>query len=286
MDFFEELLRRVPIFKDESKLDSVFIATKMLYREKELALLSQLFLHLITNPNTISRRVLITGKPNTGKTTTLKSFEKMLTNAADKRGVGVKCVHIDCKEQNSKDKILTSIGNELDFKLYSSIEIIERISYWCKYRERHILLVLDDVEQIVEDLEELLDLLKNINDDSNIIGDQWISIICIASNLDFLGSRKGSNIERLRRNRIEFKPLSREQIFDLLKYRARLGFRPGACSNEIIIMIADQVLDSRDINSGLDLLRQAGKIAEDKKLDQITPECVRLGVERLKPKTM
>jgi len=129
-------------------------------------------------------------------------------------------------------------------------------------------------------LEELLDLLKN----DSIISDQLISIICVATNLDFLGSRKGIDIERLRRNVIEFKLFSKEQIFDLLKYRARLGLRPDSYSNEIIKMIADQVLLSEDINSGLDLLRRAGKIAEEKGLDQITPECVRLGVEKLKPK--
>lgn len=208
MKVLEELFRKAQIFKAEYKLDSNFIAAKIPYREKELALLSQLFLHIITSPNTISRRILITGKPNTEKTTTLKFFEKMLTNAAQKRDGGVKCVHIDCKEQNTKDKILASIGKELNFKLYNSIEIIERIRRWCKRRDCHILLVLDDVERIVKDLEELLDLLKNINEDS-IISGQRISIICVASNLDFLGSRKGIDIERLRRNVIEFKPLSK-----------------------------------------------------------------------------
>ncbi|GAG68487.1 unnamed protein product, partial [marine sediment metagenome] len=54
MDYFEELLKKPSLFKEESKLDNNFIPKRLPHREKELSLLSQLFLALLTNPNSIS----------------------------------------------------------------------------------------------------------------------------------------------------------------------------------------------------------------------------------------
>ena len=56
MEYFEELLKKPTLFKDESKLDSNFVPEKLPHRDKELSLLSQLFIALITNPNSISRK--------------------------------------------------------------------------------------------------------------------------------------------------------------------------------------------------------------------------------------
>ena len=67
MDFFEALLQKPSLFKEENKLDINYIPDFLPHREKELSLLSQLFLTLITNPNLMSRKILITGKTGVGK---------------------------------------------------------------------------------------------------------------------------------------------------------------------------------------------------------------------------
>ena len=73
-NLFEELLNRPSIFKDESKLDLDYVPESLPHRNKELSLLSQLFLILLTNPNLISRKILIIGKTGIGKTVTVKLF--------------------------------------------------------------------------------------------------------------------------------------------------------------------------------------------------------------------
>ncbi|MCK4286177.1 MAG: cell division control protein Cdc6, partial [Candidatus Lokiarchaeota archaeon] len=68
MEYFEEHLRKPSLFLDEGKLDMNYIPDNLPHRDKELSLLSQLFLALITNPNSISRKILITGRTGIGKT--------------------------------------------------------------------------------------------------------------------------------------------------------------------------------------------------------------------------
>ena len=64
-------------------------------RKKELSRLSQLFLNLITNPNSISRKILIIGPTGVGKTAIGKVFGKIIESAAEKRSVSIKYIHVN-----------------------------------------------------------------------------------------------------------------------------------------------------------------------------------------------
>lgn len=272
------------IFKKEIVFDSNFTSEKMLYREKELSLLSQLFLELLTNPNNISRKILVTGNPHTGKTTCLTFFAKFLVRAAKKRKVVIKYVYINCKDYNTIDKVLSEIRNRINEK--DKVQHIKLIRENLRHRNNfhkskpHLLLILDDLDFLDDDTVDLIKLLSDEYEDPTS-KEKWLSIISITSNLDFLGSSKGDNAMKLRKNIITFRPFSREQIFDILNYRASLGMYLDAYTSEIIEMITELTFRTGEIRDGLDLLWEAGKVAEDKNLRQITPECVRLGRERI-----
>ena len=109
INYIEELLKESTIFKDESKLDMNYIPEKLPYREKELSLLSQLFLTLLTHPNSISRKILITGKTGIGKTDTIKLFGMLLEEVGMKRNVPIKVIHINCRKERTNYKVLIKI---------------------------------------------------------------------------------------------------------------------------------------------------------------------------------
>ncbi|MHA1497724.1 MAG: Cdc6/Cdc18 family protein [Promethearchaeota archaeon] len=286
IDFFDELLKHPSLFKDESKLDINFVPTKLRHREKELYLLSQLFLVLITNPNTTSRKILITGKTGVGKTATVKYFENMIVEAALKRYVFIKHVHINCRKERTSYKVLIKIIRTINTNFpkrgFSPQELLEIILEHLNNHELHLLIVLDELSYLINDGGDLIYSLTRLNDDS-INLKQRVSIIGIVRDVTCLSKLDTSTMSTLQRNIIEFKNYSKEEVFDILKYRSQISLIENAISDDLMDSITDLVHGKGDIRYGLNLIWRACKIAERKHLRQINTECIRLGNQDLIP---
>ncbi|MHA1294569.1 MAG: Cdc6/Cdc18 family protein [Promethearchaeota archaeon] len=278
-DYFEKLLKKPTIFKDENKLDLNFIPEKLPHREKELSLLSQLFLTLLTNPNSFSRKLLITGRTGVGKTVTIKFFGELLKKATKKRGINIKYIHINCRKERSSYKVLIKIIHSFNKNFpkrgYAPQDLLEIIKNFLDLNKVHLLIVLDELNYLINNGSDLLYLLTRINDDS-INVPQQISIIGIIRNISCLNNLDFSTLSTLQRNIIKFDNYSKKQIFDILKYRIELSIKDNVISDRLIEMISDIVFANGDIRYGLNLLWKACKIAENKNLNSITPEIIRL----------
>ena len=286
MDLFEDLLRSPSIFKDESKLDINFIPMRLPHRNKELSLLSQLFLILLTNPNKTSRKILITGKTGIGKTVTVKVFGEMLREASEKRDVLIKYVHINCRKERTSYKVLIKIIRSLNKSFpkrgYSPQDLLEIINDLLNSQNLHLLIVLDELNYLISNDKDLIYSLTRLNDDSFNLP-QRLSIIGIVRDISCINNLDNSTLSTLQRNIIRFDNYSSEQIFDILKYRADISFREHVIADDLIEMISDIVFIKGDIRYGLNLLWKASVIAESKNLKSITAECVRIANQDLVP---
>ncbi|MHA1457383.1 MAG: Cdc6/Cdc18 family protein [Promethearchaeota archaeon] len=271
---------------DDRFLDINFVPTKLRHREKELYLLSQLFLVLITNPNTTSRKILITGKTGVGKTATVKYFENMIVEAALKRYVFIKHVHINCRKERTSYKVLIKIIRTINTNFpkrgFSPQELLEIILEHLNNHELHLLIVLDELSYLINDGGDLIYSLTRLNDDS-INLKQRVSIIGIVRDVTCLSKLDTSTMSTLQRNIIEFKNYSKEEVFDILKYRSQISLIENAISDDLMDSITDLVHGKGDIRYGLNLIWRACKIAERKHLRQINTECIRLGNQDLIP---
>ena len=285
-NYIEELLKKPSLFIDESKLDMNFVPDRLPHREKELSLLSQLFLILITNPNSISRNILITGKTGVGKTATVKLFGEMLTKTAKKRDVSIKCIHINCRKERTSYKVLIKIIRVLNKNFpkrgFSPQDLIEIIIDFLNNQNLHLLLVLDELSYLINKSGDLIYSLTRINDDS-VNTSQRISIIGIVREISCLNDLDASTLSTLQKNIIKFNDYSLEQVFDILKFRAEISLKKNVVSDEIIETISQIVLKNGDIRYGLNLLWRACKIAESKNLKFVAIEFVRLGNQELIP---
>ncbi len=286
MDYFEELLRKPSLFQDESKLDINFIPNRLPHRDKELSLLSQLFLILITNPNSISRKILITGKTGIGKTATVKKFGEILINASIKREILIKYAHINCRKERSSYKVLIKIirltNKNFPKRGYSPQDLLEILIDSLNYQNIHLLVILDEMSYLINKGEDLIYSLTRINDDSLSV-QQRISIIGIVRDVSCLNNLDYSTISTLQRNIVKFSNYSKDQIFDILKYRAQLCLKKNIISDELLKMIVESTYLNGDIRYGLNILWRATKVAENMNLNLITPECIRLGSQELVP---
>ena len=286
LDYFEDLLRKLPIFKDESKLDINFVPKILLHREKELSLLSQLFLTLITNPNSVSRKILIIGRTGIGKTATVKRFGEMLMNAAERREIKINYIHINCRKERTSYKVLVKIIRILVKNFpkrgYSPQDLLEIIVEYIENQNLHLLIVLDELSYLINKNDDLIYSLTRINDDA-INNKQFISIIGIAREISCLNNLDVSTMSTLQRNIVKFQPYSKEQLYEVLKYRISLSFKENIISEDILKMVSKLVYENGDVRFGLNLLWRAGKIAENQNLNYISSECIRLGNQEIVP---
>jgi len=285
-NYFEDLLKEPTIFKDETKLDINYVPKRLPHREKELSLLSQLFLSLLTNPNKTSRKVLITGKIGIGKTVTAKIFGNMLLNAANKRKIQIKYIHINCRKERTSYKVLIKILRSLDRNFpkrgYSPQDLLEITSDFLESKDLHLLLILDELSYLINNKEDLIYSLTRINDDL-LNSPQRVSIIGIVRDISCLSNLDHSTLSTLQKNIIKFKKYSKDQIFNILKYRAEKSLKAEAIKDDLINIITDLVSNQADIRLGLNLLWRAGKIAEGKGLKSINMECIRLANQEIVP---
>ena len=286
IDYFEDLLRKPSLFKSEKKLDNNYVPKKLLHRDKELSLLSQLFLELITNPNSLSRKILIVGKTGIGKTATIKLFGEMLINAAAKRSGLIKYVHINCRKERTSYKVLIKIVRALNNKFpkrgYSPQDLLDIIVDIVNNQNLHLLIVLDELSYLINKGGDLIYSLTRINDDL-FNSQQHLSIIGIARDISCLSNLDISTMSTLQRNIIHFKKYYREQLYDILEYRAEISLKENVISDKLIESVAEIVYQSGDIRYGLNLLWKATKIAENQNLKYITMECIRLANQDFVP---
>jgi len=286
MEYFEELLKRPSVFKDESKLDINFIPSKLPHRDKEISLLSQLFLGLITEPNSISRKILITGKTGIGKTATVKLFGELLEKVSKKRDVNVKYIHVNCRKERTSYKVLIRLIQLIDKRFpkrgYSPQDLLDILIEFLYRHDLHILIALDELSYLINKHEDLIYSLTRINDDT-LKGDQRLSIIGIVRDISCLNNLDISTLSTLQRNIINFKSYSKNQIFDILKYRAEISLKNNVISDKLLEMISEINNGTGDIRMGLNILWRSCKIAESKNLKYVNAECIRLGIQDLLP---
>lgn len=285
-ELFEQLLEKPSIFQDESKLDMYYVPKRLPHRKKELSLLSQLFLAILKNPNSISRKILITGKTGIGKTATVKLFGQMLKKAAKTRNISIKYVHINCRKERTSYKvlikILQSLINNFPKRGYSPQDLLEIINNYLDVQNLHLMMVLDELNYLIKNDEDILYSLTRLNDDS-FNNPQRLSIIGIIRDISCINNLDASTLSTLQRNIIRFDDYTKEQIFDILKYRSELSLKKNVISDEIIAMISDIVFVKGDIRYGLNMLWKACKIAENMDLKLISSECIRLANQDLVP---
>ncbi len=286
---FNKLLDKVryqSIFADESKLENNFLPNELPHRERELSLLAQLFLPILSLQNSISKYILVTGDSGIGKTTTVKLFGKYLKGAAEKRWISLNCIFVNCRREKTSYNILLRIAKTIYKKVprrgYSPSDLLGIVEEFIKIKKVYLLLVLDELDYLIKSDTDLIYSLIRLNDDSYNTPHQF-SIIGIAKDLSCINDLDSGTLSTLQKNIIRFAKYSRDQIFDIIKYRAGISLKKKVVSDDLIKLVSDTTFIKGDIRYGLNLLWKAGKIAESKNLLIITEECVELANQELFP---
>lgn len=244
------------IIYNELPLTEAFIPTRLLHREGQLRELERCLKPALRKRSV--ENVFLVGPSGTGKTTVvtwiLKSYFKEIS------------AYVNCWKYRSTRDVLSEILRCLGFIIHGreyTSELITKLEDLLK--KKKIVVCLDEVDQLKES-NVLYTLARN--------GCGLILASTHSHALMHLPSRIRSSLVL---TEIEFPAYKPDELFDILKERVEFSFRKGSLKDELIRIAC--VAAGGDARVGLEILRRAGKKAEDKGLKHVTIEEIKQAVK-------
>jgi len=277
------------IFRDETKLDINFIPYRLPHRSRELNLLMEFFSFALQFPGKMSQRIMITGNVGSGKTALSQRFGADITREANKRGINLCYIHVNCREYRGSlflilHHVISVFHPNFPKRGYSAEELLRMLLKTLDDKSAFVILTLDEFESLVdrEGSEAVYKLtrLQEIRQSKP----QTLSLICILRNLKVIEQLDASTRSTLQSNIINLENYSKQQLIDILNDRVSLAFKPSTVSEDTIGLIAElSFSEGGNARFGIELLWRAGKYADAEDLNIVAPECARKAVSSIYP---
>ena len=240
------------IIYNEMPLTEAFIPSRLLHREGQLRELERCLKPILRG--SLIENVFLVGPPGTGKTTLVKwvleSYFKEIS------------CYINCWKYRSTHEVLKEVLLSFQIPVHGrepTGELIDKIENLAK--KKRLIICLDEVDQL-EDFDVLYILSRN-----------RFGLILASTRYHALINLPSRIKSSLALTEIEFPAYKPDELYDILKDRVQFSFKPNSISNELIRIIS--VMAEGDARVGLEILRRAGKKAEDKGLSKVTIEEVK-----------
>ncbi len=280
------------IFKNESALRPEYIPDRLPFREEHLRKLTLYFSEFMRNPGSVCPKVVLYGRPGTGKTVTARKFGQHVAKLSEEVS-GLRYVHVNCFINRTLFSALKDMSQQLKLPTpkrgLSVIEMMELLLEMVQEKDLYVIAVLDDVFHLVNHggPDAIGNLIK-LNEACINRGYKYrFGFVLISQDLSFIDQLDSSVRSILGSTFIEFSPYTKSQIFEILLDRARIAFYEHSYAEDILHMISDVAgadggrrEGSRgDARYAIDILWRAAKIAELKGSDKVLPEHVREAIK-------
>jgi len=269
------------LFKDESKLDINYVPQRLPHRETELNLLNQFFRFAVETPGKMTQRILVVGKVGSGKTVLTQLFGQNINREAQKRGINLHYVHVNCRECKGSlfmiiQRVVLKFHPNYPRRGYSANELLQTLMQVLDEQKAHLILTLDELDALIQNEgSDSLYTLTRVQEDRPT-PTQRLSIIGIVRDTALLGTLDASTKSTLQRNIIKLEEYSQPQLHDILNDRVTNAFRDNAVPPQSIDVIAElATLENGDARYAIELMWRAGKYADAQNARELLPEHVR-----------
>ncbi len=277
------------MFKDESKLDINFLPSRLPHRDKEHRLLMEFFDYLLRCPERMAQRVIITGEVGTGKTALSQRFGADITSEANKKGIHLHYIHINCREQRGTlplilQQVVSVFRPNFPKRGFSAEEILTSLGQCLDEDGAYALLALDEFDSLVEhEGSEAIYKLTRLQE-MRSGKPQRVSLIGIIRDLRLLDKLDASARSTLQRNVVCLEKYSEMQLVDILNDRVSMAFESSAVPDDTVSLVAGLAeSESGNARFAIELLWRAGKYADSEDASEVLPEFVRRAVSSVFP---
>ncbi|MHA1301035.1 MAG: Cdc6/Cdc18 family protein [Candidatus Helarchaeota archaeon] len=262
------------IFKDESTLFREYVPNKLPRREKEIARLARDFKPLTSKEGAFSVNVAIIGNAGIGKTSIAKYFQERFPKSALKLGKKIYCIYYNCYTYRTKSSILRHLLNKyfnvFSTRGFSDNELLSDLMKKLQREDANLILILDEANVLGSD-----DILSFIYiPEAFDFGKSRISTILISRLTEFNSLLNVQLSERIH-DKIQLAGYTAEDLNEILGYRVELAFRENVVTPEVFDQVVEISAGSQNARHGIEIFYHAGKIADQERKTQITPEMVR-----------
>ncbi len=220
--------------------------------------------------------VIIYGEPGTGKSLVSRHVGQRAIASAEALNTDAGLAYIECNSLNTPTKVARKTCHILNPE-HSEISIPKRgigadeyYEYLWDVLEAHydgIILILDEIDRLSNENELLHELSRATEKQST---QAHIGIIAITNNIEY-GEELTSEVKSsMRAKDFVFTPYSSDELEAILE-RRRDAFQEGVLEPGVIEKVADIcATDNGDARAAVDMLRNAGEIADEQDDKRVT----------------
>lgn len=265
------------VFKDQGKLSFDYLPEKMPHREKQMQRLFQLFRPLLEA--NVPSNAFIHGSVGTGKTHLSRLFSKELVKRAQEVNKAMDHVLVNCRQRIGEDAVLLAILKSYDSRFpdrgFSISEKLNVLRNWLEKRGSNLLVILDEVDALLKKSgSNLIYTFSRFGEEH--AGKGHISMILISQKTDALEHLDSAALSTFRRtNAIEFEKYKGEELRDIIQLRTDLALHPGCVGRDVLDLISDIASEFGDARYAIEILWNAGLLADEENAEEIGAEHVR-----------
>ena len=276
-NLFDGLLSVRSLFRDRRALGHAFNPDNLPHRGEEISslvnnLVEALRGHAPSNMN-------LYGRPGSGKTAVTRFVCRDLESKGAAEGCNIRAVEINCRNVDTKYRVLAEIGNRLadeademiPFTGWPADKVFEHVRARMQARGGVHVIVLDEIDYLVRKGKEGDDLLYSLTSlNIGLLDGAFCCVIGISNDLAFTEMLDPRVQSRLSPIDVVFPPYNASQLEDVLRPRAARGIKEGVLDEAVIPLCAALAAkEDGDARRALDLLRISVQRAEQNEVQRV-----------------